>query len=190
MNPKFTLWNTNKAGGWEIYKDLTENNEKFNEVARDCIEDDPNQLMKVIDKELNRIKFKAFGKVKIKLKPKADKILAELQEQKIKHFEDKNSVPDYEKIKEVDSKIAAHLLTEQRIQFEKELSSLKDIKHSKGKSALIFKVKDKVVGKKKVGQEATVLMDPKTSDEVTTSAEIKQGSIDYCQDLLTTLLIE
>ena len=35
MNPKFTLWNTNKAGGWEIYKDLTENNQKFNEVARD-----------------------------------------------------------------------------------------------------------------------------------------------------------
>ena len=35
MNPKFTLWNTNKAGGWEIYKDLTENNQKFNEVDRD-----------------------------------------------------------------------------------------------------------------------------------------------------------
>jgi hypothetical protein len=58
-------------------------------------------------------------------------------------------------------------------------------KHSKGKSALIFKVKDKVVGKKKVGQEATVLMYPKSSDEVTTPAGIKQVSIDCCQDLLT-----
>ena len=58
------------------------------------------------------------------------------------------------------------------------------------KSAINFKVKDKVVGKKKVGQEATVLMDPKNCDEVTTPAEIKQVSIDYCQDLLTTLLIE
>ena len=79
-------------------------------------EDDPNQLMKVIDKELNRIKFKDFGKVKVRQKPKADRILAELQEQKIKHFEDENSVHDDEIIKEVDSKIAAHLLTEQRIQ--------------------------------------------------------------------------
>ena len=62
---------------------------------------------------------------------------------------------------------------------------MKELGNKKGKTALIFNLKDKVVGKRKVGQEATVLKDPKTNEEVNTPAGIKKVSIDYCQELLT-----
>ena len=75
-------------------------------------------------------------------------------------------------------KIEEHLITEQRKQFEKELLSMKELRKSKGKSALIFNLKEKVVGKKKAGQEATVLINPKTKKEVNTPAGIKKVSID------------
>ena len=51
-------------------------------------------------------------------------------------------------------KIAEHLITEQRKQFEKELLSMKELRKSKGKSALICNLKEKVVGKKKAGQQS------------------------------------
>ena len=77
------------------------------------------------------------------------------------------------------------LIIEQRKQFEKELLAMKDLRKKKGKSALIFNLKEKIVGKKKAGQEATVITDPKTKEEVNTPAGIKKVVIDYCQDLLT-----
>ena len=67
--PKYTLWNTNKEGGWEKYKNFTEENIKLDEVAVDCSED-PNHMMTKINKELNRIKYLSFGKVKNRQKPK------------------------------------------------------------------------------------------------------------------------
>ena len=85
--PKFTLWNTNKEGGWEKYKMLTEENTKFNEVAED-VHSDPDELMTKISKELNRVKYVSFGKVKIRQKPKVNKVIEQLQEEKIKCFED------------------------------------------------------------------------------------------------------
>ena len=71
---KITMWNTNKDGGWEKYKELTEDNTKLQEVAVDSSED-PDHMMNKIDKELNRIKYIAFGKVKLIQKPKVNKIL-------------------------------------------------------------------------------------------------------------------
>ena len=67
-----------------------------------------------IDKEINRVKFVTFGKVKVKLQPKADKVLMELQKQKIDCFKD--NVDDESKdnkIEDIDKKIAQHLITEQ-----------------------------------------------------------------------------
>ena len=42
-----------------------------------------------------------------------------------------------------------------------------------------------VVGRKKSCQEATVLVDPKTSVEVNSVTEIKRVSLEYCKNLLT-----
>jgi hypothetical protein len=134
---------------------------------------------------LDKVKCAAFGKVKVKLKPKADKVLVNLQKQKIDCFDADDDGSKEEKIKELDIKIAEHLIIEQRKHFEKELLSMKELRKAKGKTALIFNLKDKIVGKRKVGQEATVLRDPKTKEEVNTPAGIKKVFIDYCQDLLT-----
>ena len=79
---KFNMWNTNKTGGWEVYKMLTENNEKLENAAVE--NDDPTEAMKVIDAELNKVKYKAFGKVKIRNQPKGNKELQNLQRKKLK----------------------------------------------------------------------------------------------------------
>ena len=59
--PMFTIWDTNKEGGWENYRQLTEDNPKLEEVANDASKD-PDKMMKTIDKELNRIKFVSLVK--------------------------------------------------------------------------------------------------------------------------------
>jgi hypothetical protein len=84
----------------------------------------------------------------------------------------------------VDQKISEILLHEQRNNFEKESTALKDLKLKKGKSASIFDLKNKIVGKKKMEQEATVLKDPTNNQEVTDPEEIKKVSLNYCTWLL------
>ena len=79
INPKYTSWDTNKAGGWDAYQALTENNAKLEQIAEDTVEDNPDKIMAAIDKEIDRVKFVAFGKVKVKSKPTVDKALMELQ---------------------------------------------------------------------------------------------------------------
>ena len=61
---KFCIWNTNKEGGWDKFKELTEDNEKLLEVARD-ITGDVDVMMKTIDKELNRINMFPLAKLKL-----------------------------------------------------------------------------------------------------------------------------
>ena len=183
---KFTLWNTNKEGGWNKFKELTEDNCKLLEVAKDSSEDTTNMMNK-IQKELNRVKYIAFGKMKVGQKPKPSRELEKLQNEKVKCYEDilNNEELLIEKVGKIDNDIAANLLTQQRKKFEEELKSMKDLKENKGKSALIFNLKEKIVGPKKVGQEATTLIDPKTKKVVCTPEEIKRVSLDYCQELLT-----
>ena len=74
----------------------------------------------------------------------------------------------------MEQKISEILLHEQRNNFEKEITALKDLKIKKGKSASIFDLKNKIVGKKKMEQEATVLKDPTNNQEVTDPEEIKR----------------
>ena len=73
MNPKITIWDTNKAGGWDVYEALTHCNPKFREVSENLVEDDPDKIMNAIDKELTKVKFIAFGKVKAKSNPNKKK---------------------------------------------------------------------------------------------------------------------
>ena len=88
-------------------------------------------------------------------------------------------------MKNIDKDIAENLLIQQRKNFEEELKAMKDIKVKKGKTAMIFNLKDKIVGTKKVAQEATTVVDPKTGKEVNTPEEIKRVSLEYCHELLT-----
>ena len=132
---------------------MTANNVKLREIAEDTIEDNPDKIMTAIRKELDKVKFAAFGKLKVKLKPKADKVLVNLQKQKIDCFDADDDESKEEKIKELDIKIAEHLIIQQRKQFEKELLSVKELRKAKGKTALIFNLKDKIVGKRRLGKK-------------------------------------
>ena len=73
-------WNTNRKDGWESYKELTDGNEALDDAASANMESD--KLMKKIDKELTAVKFKAFGKVKVKKKGAVDKNLLNLQNER------------------------------------------------------------------------------------------------------------
>ena len=82
--------------------------------------------MKKIEKELNKVKFTSFGKVKLRNKPKVCKDLAELQKEKIECYENEicNNARE-DKIKDIDDKMAEKLLREQKKNFETELKNLR-----------------------------------------------------------------
>ena len=98
---------------------------------------------------------------------------------------EKSKTDDPIKINELDKKLVIEIEKSRKEILEKELEDLRKIKNKKGKSAAIFKLKEKVVGAKKIQQEATILIDPETKNEINTVAEIKSVSLKYCKDLLT-----
>ena len=110
--------------------------------------------MKKIEKELNKVKFTSFGKVKLRNKPKVCKDLEELQKEKIESYENEigNNVRE-DKIKDIDDKMAEKLLSEQKKNFEKELKNLKTLGATKCKSAMVFNLKNKVVVRLKLNKK-------------------------------------
>ena len=81
------------------------------------------------------------------------------------------------KLKVVEEEIATKLIKTQREKFEKEISKLKDLKAMKGKSAVVFNLKEKVLGSKKAQQEPAVIKNPDTDELVTEVEEIKKISL-------------
>ena len=159
-----------------MYRQMTTNNNNLEEIAKEPSEDS-NMIMKKMDKELNRVKSDAFGKVKERKNNGGCKELDKLQ--KVKNELLSRNVSDKE-IKVVDDKISEMLSKKQREGFKKELKSIRDLKSCNGKFAAIFDLKGKIVGTKSSGQEATVLIDSKSGDEVSTQEEIKCVSLEYC----------
>ena len=86
-----------------------------------------------------------------------------------------DSKENKKRVESIEEKITEQLLANQRKEFEKELKDLKDIQKKKGKSAAIFNLKEKVIGQKKAGQEATIMKDPKTKDILTSRTKIKRS---------------
>ena len=181
---KYTRWNTNKVGGWETYKELTNNNAKLEEVTQEGI-DNATEAMKKISKAIDKSKFQAFGKVKVKDTPLYKKEIDALYTKKTKLLLEKDFDEKDVKVKEVDKEIAEQLLSEQRKNLENELSKLKEIKAQKGRAASVFHLKERIVGSKKSQQEPAVIRDPDTKEYVTDAKEIKRISLKYCVDLLT-----
>ena len=60
-----------------------------------------------------------------------------------------------------------------------------NLRKNKGKSAAIFKVKDALLGKKKVSQDQVAIIDPESGGTVYSPEEIKKVSLQYCVTLLT-----
>ena len=66
-----------------------------------------------------------------------------------------------------------------------ELESLSNLKESKGKTAALFQLKNKVVGSRKASQEPTTIIDPDSGAVVFTPNKIKETILKYCKNLLT-----
>lgn len=80
---KTVRWNTNRPDGWMRYKNLTTNHPKLEKIANDDIENVAESI-KMINDEINKVKFAAFGKVKERSKPTTASKAAMLEEEKAK----------------------------------------------------------------------------------------------------------
>ena len=69
--------------------------------------------------------------------------------------------------------------------YSKDMKFLENLCAKKGKAAGIFRLREKILGKKKSPQEKVVLIDPETGDQVTSPSEIKRVSLAYLTNLLT-----
>ena len=153
---KEIVWNTRKKNGWIKYREKTENNPVFLKAA--TMEDENEEaVLKMIEKELTSIKFACFGKVKLTSKDKSVKNLEALQEEKLHKISNKDSVDGANKIKELDENIANALKQIEKERLEKDIKALENLKHNKGRSAAVFGLRDKVLGKKKVAPEQMIL---------------------------------
>ena len=130
---------------------------------------------------MNKVKFKSFGKVSFTNKAEFDKPLETLYDEKRQYSVDETNA---EKIAEVEAKISDHLLKNQRSEYEKKLENLKTLQNTKGRSAAIFNLKAKVIGEKKVQQEATSIEDPITGEIIFDTNQIKATSLNYLKNLL------
>ena len=154
------------------------------EAAEEDIKD-ATEAMKKITRALDKSKFEAFGKVKVKVTPLYRKEIDELYTEKNKILLEEESDEKDKKIRDIEKNIAEQLLSQQRKNLENEISKLKEVKARKGKAAAIFYLKDKIVGSKKTQQEPAVIKHPVTKKCVTDTKEIKRISLKYCVDLLT-----
>ena len=87
----------------------------------------------------------------------------------------------------MDARILAIIKEDQKESLNKELDKFREIKERRGKSAAIFAVKNEVVGSKKIGQEATTVLDPDTNKEITDPDKIKTTVLKYCKNLLINI---
>ena len=182
-NQKQIIWNTKKKMGWEIYKDMTENNDEFHKAS--SLKSSPDNILKVVEKESSKVKHICFGKVKLSSKSKKDKNLEELHRQKMDANKIVDTIEKEKKVQKVDAKIVDVMMDIQKDKYEKEVNNLKEVKRAKGKSAAIFKLRDKILGTKKSPQEQVVIKDPTTQAYVYTPEEIKEATLKYCVNLLT-----
>ena len=177
--PKIVRWNTNKKNGWERYAQETTNNLVLNNIANGEVDSsDPNSVANQIEKELTKVKFKCFGKVKYRPDKYHNEVLENL-------YAEKRDSNDAKQLQELDKQINEELEIARKENLSNEVNKLCKIRNNRGNVAAIFKLKEAVVGSKKVSQEATTLLDPDSNEEVNSVSEIKRVSLTYCRNLLT-----
>ena len=171
------IWNTNKEGGWNKYFNLTQNSKTLDEIA-ECSDDiSSDEMMTQISRRMEKVKFQCFGKVTKKVQNiSTDKELDKLYELKSSDEANKEDID-----KQISNKILAHQLKE----YEKKLHYLNKLKKEKGSSAAVFKLKEKIVGTKKISQEAVSMKDPDTGEIIVENDKLKEASIKYVSSLLT-----
>ena len=169
---KQTIWNTNKEGGWELFENLTDDVFTFgncvDKVDGASTSDDYKQILKQIEK----VKYSAFGKVKIKT-GQTDKKLENLLK-----------IQQSNPTSEVKEKVSERILELQREDFEKELNDIMVLKKEKGKSAAVFRTLEKISGNKRSSHGQVCMVDPSTKLPMFDPENIKSAAAFYVKDLL------
>jgi hypothetical protein len=164
---KKVQWNLAKKGGWDKYKDITEDRSddvmKAVENESSSIED-LNAKFESISK---KIKFQAFGKSSIKQTSKTN-------------LEDEDSNDEDTKNDDVKAK---ELLTMKQGILDKELAKIKESKQ--GRVGQVFQVVKLVQGSKKDKSEANAIKHPETGELLVSKEMIKKVTVEYCKDNLT-----
>ena len=124
---KLIRWNLKKEGGWERYKELSDDRSKDIEKLVDDDGKSIDQVFKGFERIDNDIKFKAFGKITLK-----DKKVIKVQKTK-------------SEVSEEDA--AKELLKAQSLRAEEELTKLRELKL--GRAGNVFKIARSIQGPKK-----------------------------------------
>ena len=154
------MWNLAKEGGWNRYSILTDECSEAFEKAIDQ-EDTIEGKWKKFNKVLDKVKFKAFGKVTSGTSKKKGGI-----------EEDEVSIEEREKA----------LFEEGVKRCDKEIEEIKKIKTSK--AGKIWEIRKRIIGGKKATLEATAIMNPDTNKLVVSKHEIKRVTLNYCKKTL------
>ena len=113
--------------------------------------------MKRIEKQIDKVKYAAFEKVKTHSKG--------FGKTSIENCKDE-------------------LLKAQRIEIKSQLKRIKNIKHMKGKTSAAFEVLGHLKGSDKRGNEITAMKDPVTGDMILEPDRIREVALAYCVNLL------
>ena len=76
-----TVWNLNKEGGWNRYKELSDDNKTLREIVENN-ENDGNAMMEKLEKVQTKMKFQAFGKIQIDKNSEVDKEIDKVLDKK------------------------------------------------------------------------------------------------------------
>ena len=148
---KHTIWNTKKPNGWTKYRERTENNDELLRAAEMSPDTDPEKVLSVINREMKKSKYAAFGKVKISNKNEDDKKLESLQKEKMKIIgkEPNANADNNEDINNINDEMKNVIKMIQTKQYERDIEHLSDVKKRKGKAAAVFDLRSKILGNKK-----------------------------------------
>ena len=184
--PKETRWNTNTPGGWKQYTELTQNNRKLEEIASNAIFCKSDEIETSIEKELNNVKYQAFGKISTCLKKfQPCGRLTQLETEKKNILSGPLTLEAQDKLLSVNVKIKEALVESERESIASHKTLLNKVLKCKGRSAQIFRQRETILGNKMKAQEIVAVRNVSTNELVTNVSEIKEITLKYCKDLLT-----
>ena len=135
-----------KANGWEKFKEKTEYNHVLVE-ASNLSSEDPDTVYSKIENELTKVKFSAFGKVKVYSKSKEERKIDNLQRKKNQLIKSNGATDD--KVESLNTEMTLALHELQSKTFNKEINQLLNLQKNKGRTAATFHLKNKILGSKK-----------------------------------------
>ena len=152
-----TRWNLAKPGGWEAYEVLSN---KVNDDMDRIIEDDSktiDEVIKKVDKIHDKIKYKAFGKTRIKKRVEKSKQVTE-------GMEDTDDDPK-------------GILARQAKKIEEEIQNIKE--NNSGRVNRVFRMRNVVRGSNKADQEAHAILDTESKEIIVNQETIKEKVLAY-----------